>query len=173
MPGIYSLQQSCPFFFVHGVLWAEEALKLESETDRISYSLGHQIGNDLKARGWNWMRRRWCGASTTQTPALSPLLGREEMSAILGDLKGRISATQREEARERRARKQKEAEEKRRKGQEFLAENRSKPGVKTLPSGLQYKVIKSGTGKKPGPQDIVRVRYRDRLINGHEFDSFV
>ena len=46
-----------------------------------------------------------------------------------------------------------------------------KSGVKTLPSGLQYKVIKSGTGKKPGPQDVVRVHYRARLLNGHEFDS--
>jgi FKBP-type peptidyl-prolyl cis-trans isomerase FklB len=52
-----------------------------------------------------------------------------------------------------------------------MAENAEKPGVKTLPSGLQYKVIKAGTGKKPGPKDMVRVHYRAKQINGHEFDS--
>ena len=43
--------------------------------------------------------------------------------------------------------------------------------MKTLPSGLQYKVIQPGSGKKPGPQDVVKVHYRARLINGHEFGS--
>ena len=100
------------------------------------------------------MRRRWCRASRTQTGA-EPVLDREEMTAILSSLKGRISTAQREESQKRRAQRQKDAEEKRRKGQEFLAENGAKPGVKTLPSGLQYKVIEPGTGKKPGPQDVV------------------
>jgi FKBP-type peptidyl-prolyl cis-trans isomerase FklB len=72
---------------------------------------------------------------------------------------------------ERRAKRQKEAEEKRRKGQEFLAANQLKPSVKTMPNGMQYKVIRSGSGKKPGPQDLVSVHYRARLINGREFDS--
>ena len=100
-----------------------------------------------------------------------PVLDREEMNVTLGNLKGRISSAQREEAQERRARKQRETEEKRRKGQEFLAENGSKPGVKTLPSGLQYKIIKAGTGKKPAPHDMVSVHYRAKQISGHEFDS--
>ena len=56
-------------------------------------------------------------------------------------------------------------------GEKFLAENKKKPGVKSLPSGLQYKVIKSGTGKKPTAQSQVSVDYEGRLIDGTVFDS--
>jgi FKBP-type peptidyl-prolyl cis-trans isomerase FklB len=56
-------------------------------------------------------------------------------------------------------------------GEAFLAENKKKEGVKTLPSGLQYKVIKAGTGKKPKSTDTVTAHYRGTLINGTEFDS--
>ena len=56
-------------------------------------------------------------------------------------------------------------------GQAFLAENARKPGVTTLPSGLQYKVIKAGTGPKPRGTDTVVVHYRGTLIGGKEFDS--
>ena len=148
-----------------------DEIKLKGEADRISYSLGQQIGRDFKRQGVDLDAAALVRGFNDANTGAEPALAREEMNATLGKLKGRISAAQREEAQERRARKQRETEEKRRKGQEFLAENGSKPGVKTLPSGLQYKVIKSGTGKKPGPQDVVRVHYRARLLNGHEFDS--
>jgi FKBP-type peptidyl-prolyl cis-trans isomerase len=57
------------------------------------------------------------------------------------------------------------------KGQAFLKENASKPGVKTTPSGLQYKVITEGHGKKPKATDTVLVHYRGTMIDGQEFDS--
>ena len=155
----------------YGVLWAEEVLKLENDRARISYSLGQQIGRDFKSQGVVLDAAALVNGFNDAKSGAEPALGREEMNATLANLKGRISATQREETQERWARKQRETDEKRRDGQEFLAGNRSKPGVKTLPSGLQYKVIKSGTGKKPGPQDVVKVHYRAKLINGHEFDS--
>ena len=56
-------------------------------------------------------------------------------------------------------------------GAEFLAKNKTEAGVQTTASGLQYKVITQGTGKKPGPRDVVEVHYRGTLINGTEFDS--
>jgi len=150
---------------------AEDFQKLETEADRISYSLGQQIGRDFKRQGVDLDAKALVRGFNDANGGAEPALDRNEMNATLGSLKGRINAAQREEAQERRAQRQREAEENRRKGQEFLAENKSKPGVKTLPSGLQYMVIKAGTGKKPGPQDVVRVHYRARLINGHEFDS--
>ncbi|HVV04334.1 MAG TPA: FKBP-type peptidyl-prolyl cis-trans isomerase [Puia sp.] len=58
-------------------------------------------------------------------------------------------------------------------GEEFLAANKSKPGVVTLPSGLQYMVLKEGTGPKPGPTDKVKVHYHGTLIDGRVFDSSV
>jgi FKBP-type peptidyl-prolyl cis-trans isomerase len=59
----------------------------------------------------------------------------------------------------------------REKGEAFLAENAKKEGVKVLPSGLQYKVIKEGTGKQPTKSDTVSVHYKGTLIDGREFDS--
>ena len=59
----------------------------------------------------------------------------------------------------------------REKGEAFLAENAKKEGVKTLPSGLQYKVVKEGTGKQPTKNDTVSVHYKGTLIDGREFDS--
>jgi FKBP-type peptidyl-prolyl cis-trans isomerase FklB len=57
------------------------------------------------------------------------------------------------------------------KGETFLVENAKKEGVKVLPSGLQYKVIKEGTGKQPAKTDTVSVHYKGTLIDGKEFDS--
>jgi FKBP-type peptidyl-prolyl cis-trans isomerase FkpA len=56
-------------------------------------------------------------------------------------------------------------------GQRFLKENAGKPGVNTTPSGLQYKVLREGSGKSPKATDIVVVNYRGTFINGKEFDS--
>ena len=148
-----------------------DEIKLETESDRISYSLGQQIGRDFKSQGADLDAAALVQGFKDANTGAEPAFDREQMKAILGSLKGRINAAQREEVQKHRAQRQKEAEEKRRKGEEFLAKNRSKPGVNTLPSGLQYKVIKAGNGQKPGPQDVVRVHYRARLLNGHEFDS--
>jgi len=57
------------------------------------------------------------------------------------------------------------------KGEAYLAANKTKPGVVTLPSGLQYKIIKQGTGPKPTLNDIVTCNYKGTLIDGTEFDS--
>ena len=57
------------------------------------------------------------------------------------------------------------------KGEMFMKENASKGGVKTTPSGLQYKVLKEGEGKSPKATDTVQVHYRGTLIDGKEFDS--
>ena len=56
-------------------------------------------------------------------------------------------------------------------GDAFLAQNKTKEGVVTLPSGLQYKVLKAGTGRKPADADTVECHYRGTFINGTEFDS--
>ncbi len=58
-------------------------------------------------------------------------------------------------------------------GQHFLAANKQKPGVTTLPSGLQYEVIKEGTGMKPGKRSNVTCHYHGSLIDGTVFDSSV
>ncbi len=61
--------------------------------------------------------------------------------------------------------------ENKKKGAEFLTANKAKPGVQTLPDGLQYKVLKDGTGPMPGPTDKVSVNYTGTLVDGTVFDS--
>ena len=159
------------WFLLFGTAANADELKLESEADRISYSLGQQIGRDFKRQGVDLDAAALVRGFNDANKGAEPALDRKEMNTTLGNLKGRINAAQREEAQQRRAQRQKEAEENRRKGQEFLADNESKPGVKTLPSGLQYKVLASGKGKSPGMDDQVTVNYVGTLIDGTEFDS--
>jgi FKBP-type peptidyl-prolyl cis-trans isomerase len=63
------------------------------------------------------------------------------------------------------------AEENKQAGIAFLAENKGKEGVVTLPSGLQYKILKAGDGKTPAASDTVECNYRGTLLDGTEFDS--
>jgi FKBP-type peptidyl-prolyl cis-trans isomerase FklB len=65
----------------------------------------------------------------------------------------------------------KKSEENKTKGEAFLAQNKAKPGVVTLPDGLQYKIITPGTGAKPTKEDTVTVEYKGQLIGGEVFDS--
>jgi FKBP-type peptidyl-prolyl cis-trans isomerase FklB len=63
------------------------------------------------------------------------------------------------------------AEDNRKKGEAFLTENKKKEGVVTLPSGLQYKILKVGNGKKPAETDTVECHYRGTFIDGNEFSK--
>jgi FKBP-type peptidyl-prolyl cis-trans isomerase len=93
-----------------------------------------------------------------------PLLTRQEMRNVLADLQKKIIKAQEEKVKA-------EAQKNLTEGEVFLAENLKKQGVKALPSGLQYKVITEGSGKKPQANDTVTVHYRGTLIDGTEFDS--
>ena len=70
-------------------------------------------------------------------------------------------------------RKKEKAEANLKEGQEFLEKNKQKPGVVSLPSGLQYEIISEGSGPKPGPTDSVTCHYHGTLIDGTIFDSSV
>jgi FKBP-type peptidyl-prolyl cis-trans isomerase FklB len=92
------------------------------------------------------------------------LLTDKEMQEILAGFRKEMMAKQAEQFKAM-------SEKNRREGEAFLAENKRKDGVITLPSGLQYKVIKAGTGAVPKETDTVVVHYTGTLINGNEFDS--
>lgn len=94
----------------------------------------------------------------------TPLLSDQEAQTVMGALQTDVRKKQEE--------KQKElAETNKKEGDEFLAANKIKQGVVTLPSGLQYKILQEGTGPKPAADDTVTVNYRGTLVNGTEFDS--
>ena len=96
--------------------------------------------------------------------AAKPLLTEEEMRTTMTEYSKTMMEKQQATNREAAAKNKEE-------GAKFLAENKSKPGVKTTASGLQYKVVKEGTGKVPKETDTVVTNYRGTLINGTEFDS--
>ena len=91
-------------------------------------------------------------------------MSREEISSTIMSLRQRIMAEQQKAFEEQGAKNLSE-------GKAFLAENQKKERVKTLPSGMQYKVLSEGSGKTPKATDTVTVHYRGTLIDGKEFDS--
>jgi FKBP-type peptidyl-prolyl cis-trans isomerase FklB len=93
-----------------------------------------------------------------------PLLTEQEVQETVATFQKEMMAKQEELAK-------KLGEKNKEEGEAFLAENKKKEGVKVLPSGLQYKVVKAGTGGKPKLTDTVTTHYRGTLIDGTEFDS--
>lgn len=148
-----------------GAAWAaEEASVLKTQKDKVSYGIGMNIGSSLKRDGVDvdadlLVRGLKDGLSGGKT-----LLSDEEYRATM-------TALQKEMMEKQAAVAKAAAEKNKVEGDAFLAANAKKEGVVTLPSGLQYKVIKSGTGKAPAAGDTVETHYRGTLIDGTEFDS--
>jgi FKBP-type peptidyl-prolyl cis-trans isomerase FklB len=128
------------------------------------YAIGYQIGEDFKryklALDPDMIARGVRDALTKRKPLMSP----EERRAALEDLERRIRVAQQQVLQEKAAQNLAASE-------KFLAENSTKEGVQTLPSGLQYRVIQEGSGPTPKPTETVTVNYRGTLIDGSEFDS--
>jgi FKBP-type peptidyl-prolyl cis-trans isomerase FklB len=141
-----------------------EPMKLDTDRGRISYSLGHQIGSNLKRQGVDVDPEALKRGMEDALSGAAPQMGEEEMDKARAELRERLLAA-------RQAQAEKEAQARIAAGRDFLEANKAKPGVVVLPSGLQYRVIKAGTGKKPGPGDQVTVNYRGTLVDGTEFDS--
>jgi len=135
-----------------------------TEKEKLSYALGSDMGKRLKASNVDvdpavlerGMRDALTGAK--------PLMSEDEIRATISGAQKDLQQKQMAVAKEMGDKNKKE-------GDTFLAENKGKEGVVTLPSGLQYKVVKSGDGPKPTPTDTVVCNYRGTLISGKEFDS--
>jgi FKBP-type peptidyl-prolyl cis-trans isomerase FklB len=152
------------FFLLIGVCTAGEETELKTENDRVNYSVGHQIGGDFKRQEVELNPQALVQGIEDALEGSEPLMTTDEMRTTLVDLKKRIMVLQREKAAQATTQNLKAAE-------DFLAINATKEGVKTLPSGLQYKVMNEGSGTTPGATDKVTVHYRGTLTDGTEFDS--
>ena len=147
-----------------GQVFAEEQAVLKNEKDKVSYSIGVDIGArmkkqsidvdmDILAKG---LKDAYSGSKTLMTE--------QEVHETLAAYQKEMMAKQQEHMKIMGEKNKKE-------GEAFLAANKKKEGVITLPSGFQYKAIKEGTGKTPKATDTVTVNYRGTLIDGTEFDS--
>jgi FKBP-type peptidyl-prolyl cis-trans isomerase FklB len=148
------------------VAWAatDAPLDLSTEGAKINYSLGYQIGQDFKRQNVELDGDAVVKGIRDALTGAQPLMKPQEMHSTLIELKRKIIAAQQA--------KRKEAEQKRlAEGKKFMEKNAKKEGVVTTASGLQYQVLKEGTGKSPSPSDLVTVNYRGTLIDGKEFDS--
>src|SRR5271157_1040866 len=136
--------------------------------EKFSYALGMNIGsnlgNTLKNQSvevdWNLVSQ----GLKDSTGGGKTRLTEEEEKAVLTEVQNEVRKQQQEKMQEAGAANKTE-------GEAFLAANKSKDGVVTLPSGLQYKILTAGTGPKPTASDSVVCNYRGTLINGTEFDS--
>ena len=148
------------FLFLASQVNAQENLVLKNQKDKISYIIGMDIGNNLKKQSIdvepNILAKGVKDVLTGGKPLLSEQEIRETMTTFQNEMRVKQEVV---------AKKNKEQ------GDSFLAANKKKEGVKTLQSGLQYKVIKVGIGKKPKLNDYVTTHYRGTLIDGTEFDS--
>jgi FKBP-type peptidyl-prolyl cis-trans isomerase FklB len=141
-----------------------EKLELKDLKDKESYSLGYQFGQTLKAQGLDVNLEVYTAAIRDALAGTKPLLSQEDMQKTVLDLQKRLTMARQKELKEK-------ADKNLSEGRAFLEANKSKEGVVTLPSGLQYKILKAGEGKKPTEAETVEVNYRGTLIDGTEFDS--
>jgi FKBP-type peptidyl-prolyl cis-trans isomerase FklB len=139
---------------------AQENLVLKNQKDKISYIIGMDIGTNLKKQSIDIDSNILAKGVKDALAGTKPLLTEQEIQETMVAFQKEMMAKQAEVAKKNKA-----------EGEAFLTENKKKEGVKTLSSGLQYKVIKAGTGKKPKSTDTVTAHYRGTLINGTEFDS--
>lgn len=141
-----------------------EPLELKNDTDKVSYSIGFDLGKNIRKRGLDIKVPALARGIADGMSTGSQLLTDDEMKNVLVAFQKQMMAKATVEY-------EKLAKENQEKGQAFLAENKKKEGVITLPSGLQYEIVHKGKGPKPKATDIVTVNYTGKLLDGTVFDS--
>jgi FKBP-type peptidyl-prolyl cis-trans isomerase len=160
---------------VAGQARAAGDVEIKTEKQKLSYSIGVNAGHSMKE------------SLKTQAIDVDPVvllkglndgitdakqqMAEEEMKKILEDLQKTLMAKQQEQAAKQQEQAKAVSEKNKKEGEAFLAANKKKSGVVTMPSGLQYKVLTAGKGKSPKATDTVTVNYKGTLIDGTEFDS--
>lgn len=142
----------------------KEAPAFTTLKDRSSYALGMNLGTQLHRQSVEIDPDLVLKGLKDSMGGGKTLMTEEEVRATFTELQAAITKKQQEKMAAA-------GEANKKEGEAFLAANKTKPGVVTLPSGLQYKILTAGTGAKPTATDTVVCNYRGTLINGTEFDS--
>src|SRR2546425_6137452 len=137
----------------------EKSPQLKDQKDKVSYSIGMNIGLNLSRQKVD-INTDVLAAGIKDAIAGKPQLTQDQVKDVMAQFEKDMEQTQKTAG-----------EKNKTDGAKFLEENKKKEGVKTTASGLQYKVVKEGTGAQPKANDTVTVNYRGTLINGTEFDS--
>ena len=143
---------------------AQGAPELKTDKDKFSYALGMKIAENFRKQGLELDPAVFAKGFAESFNGGKPAMTDQEMETMLAaaaqEIRKKLAAQQAEKG----AAAQKE-------GEAFLAANKAKEGVVTLASGLQYKILKAGTGEKPTLDDTVMCNYKGTLVNGTEFDA--
>jgi FKBP-type peptidyl-prolyl cis-trans isomerase FklB len=147
-----------------GAALAEGTNQFKNDREKIGYAIGLNIGNNWKQQDLDvdpeMLVRGIKDAKAGGTTLLTETEARDTLNKLSQDLRTKFAEKQR-----------RLAEQNKTNAEAFLAANKTKPGVISLPNGLQYKVLAEGSGDSPKPEDTVEVNYRGSLIDGTEFDS--
>ena len=143
---------------------AMESAPLTTDTDKLSYSIGADLGKNFKKQGIEINPTAMAKGLQDGAAGSTLLLTEDQMKDVLNTFQKNLLA-------KRQADLAKQADDNKAKGEAFLSQNKAKDGVVALASGLQYKIIQSGTGVKPSKDDTVTVDYTGQLIDGQVFDS--
>lgn len=137
---------------------------LGSEAEKRSYAIGMTVAAQLNSTGLAVDIESLVRGIKDATSGGKTLMSESEVVAVVGEMQREEKAKLTAQLEEKRQRNQQE-------GESFLAANKTREGVVTLPSGLQYKILKAGDGKKPALDDTIVCNYRGTLLDGTEFDS--
>lgn len=143
---------------------AEEVTSLETEQQKISYTIGSDIGKNLQRSMYDFDQAALVQGMKDAIAKKELLLDDKELQDMMKLFRKVAGEAQKKSQQEK-------GETNIMEGQKFLAKNKENEGVVVLPSGLQYKILVEGTGKKPKATDKVKVHYKGTLIDGTEFDS--
>jgi FKBP-type peptidyl-prolyl cis-trans isomerase FkpA/FKBP-type peptidyl-prolyl cis-trans isomerase FklB len=134
--------------------------KLDTDKKKASYAIGQQIGQNLKNQNIDVDSDALAMAINDAANGKESKLTKEQIQEAMGKLQ---EATMKKQ--------QEVAEANKKKGTEFLEKNKTAEGVQVTKSGLQYQVVKEGTGKTPTKDDIIKAHYKGTLTTGEQFDS--
>jgi FKBP-type peptidyl-prolyl cis-trans isomerase FklB len=143
---------------------AQDKTQLKDQKDKASYSIGYDIGETFKKQNVELNPDTLFGGLKDALAGKEAALSKEEREKTL-------QAFQKEMMEKQIAASKEAATKNAAEGEKFLAENKKKEGVKTTTSGLQYKVLKEGSGASPKETDTVVTNYKGTLLDGTEFDS--
>lgn len=136
----------------------------KTDKQKVSYTIGISLAKDFKAKKIDVDPQMILQGLQDELGGKKLQMTEQEMEATMQKFQQEMMAKMEKEQKE-------EGAKNRKGGEAFLAENKKKPGVITLANGLQYRVIKMGSGPKPTAQQTVKVHYRGTFIDGKEFDS--
>ena len=150
---------------------AEDTNKFKSDLDRQSYAIGVNLGNAWKQQEIEVNPELLIRGITDAKSGGTLLLSEPELRDTFNKLRQEVMAKQQEKQRISAEKLREQGEKNKTEGAAFLATNKNNPGIISLPSGLQYKVLAEGDGPSPKPEDRVTVNYRGTVIDGTEFDK--